>query len=41
MAQSALDVARESIECFNAGDFDRPGPDARRRGSSALPGTAG
>jgi steroid delta-isomerase-like uncharacterized protein len=23
MAQSALDVARESIECFNAGDFDR------------------
>jgi predicted ester cyclase len=24
MAQSALDVARESIECFNAGDFDRP-----------------
>jgi steroid delta-isomerase-like uncharacterized protein len=23
MAQSAEDVARESIECFNAGDFDR------------------
>jgi hypothetical protein len=23
MAQSALDVARESIDCFNAGDFDR------------------
>ena len=23
MAQSAQDVARESIECFNAGDFDR------------------
>ena len=23
MAQSALEVARESIECFNAGDFDR------------------
>ena len=23
MAQSALDVARESIECFNADDFDR------------------
>jgi steroid delta-isomerase-like uncharacterized protein len=23
MAQSADDVARESIECFNAGDFDR------------------
>jgi steroid delta-isomerase-like uncharacterized protein len=23
MAQSATDVARESIECFNAGDFDR------------------
>jgi steroid delta-isomerase-like uncharacterized protein len=23
MAQSAVDVARESIECFNAGDFDR------------------
>jgi steroid delta-isomerase-like uncharacterized protein len=23
MAQSALDVARESIECFNAGEFDR------------------
>jgi steroid delta-isomerase-like uncharacterized protein len=23
MAQSPIDVARESIECFNAGDFDR------------------
>ena len=23
MAQSAMDVARESIECFNDGDFDR------------------
>ena len=23
MAESAVDVARESIECFNAGDFDR------------------
>lgn len=23
MAQSAEDVARESIECYNAGDFDR------------------
>jgi steroid delta-isomerase-like uncharacterized protein len=23
MAQSSIDVARESIECFNAGDFDR------------------
>ncbi len=23
MAQSAVDVARESIECFNAGDLDR------------------
>ena len=23
MAQSAVDVARESIECFGAGDFDR------------------
>jgi len=23
MAQSAVDVARESIECFTAGDFDR------------------
>jgi steroid delta-isomerase-like uncharacterized protein len=23
MADSAVDVARESIECFNAGDFDR------------------
>jgi steroid delta-isomerase-like uncharacterized protein len=23
MAQSAVDVAREGIECFNAGDFDR------------------
>jgi steroid delta-isomerase-like uncharacterized protein len=23
MAQSAVDVARESIECFNSGDFDR------------------
>lgn len=23
MAQSSVDVARESIECFNAGDFDR------------------
>jgi steroid delta-isomerase-like uncharacterized protein len=23
MAQSAMDVARESIECFNSGDFDR------------------
>jgi steroid delta-isomerase-like uncharacterized protein len=23
MADSAIDVARESIECFNAGDFDR------------------
>jgi steroid delta-isomerase-like uncharacterized protein len=23
MAQSALDVARESVDCFTAGDFDR------------------
>ena len=23
MAQSAEDVARESVECYNAGDFDR------------------
>jgi steroid delta-isomerase-like uncharacterized protein len=23
MAESAVDVARESIECFNSGDFDR------------------
>ena len=25
MAQSAEDVARESVECYNAGDFDRFG----------------